>query len=248
MTNWASTAVPPDEVVARLRNGMHVFVHGAAATPTSLLEALVRRRELEGITLYHLHTNGPAPFVDPDCRARIMSISLFTGAPVRAAIERGDVDFVPVFLSDIPALFKRGRIKLDAALLQLSPPDRHGYCTLGTSVDAALAATEMAPLLLAEVNERMPRTHGNTLVPFSKLSAFTHSSRPLHTHDPREPTPVEAAIGAHVAALVEDGATLQTGIGAIPTPRCASCTTAWTSASIPRCSRTVLSTWRSPVR
>jgi acyl-CoA hydrolase len=143
-------------------------------------------------------------------------VSLFTGAPVRAAIERGDADCIPVFLSDIPSLFTSGSIRLDAALLQVSPPDRHGYCTLGTSVDAALAASQTAPLVIAEVNDRMPRTHGNTLVPTSRIDAWMRSARPLHTHASRAPTPTEDAIGAHVAALVEDGATLQTGIGAIP--------------------------------
>jgi acyl-CoA hydrolase len=195
---------------------MRLFVHGAAATPTPLLEALARRRDLADVILYHLHTSGPAPFVDPEQRGRLRSVSLFTGAPVRSAIDRGDADFVPIFLSDIPSLFLTGRVALDVALLQLSPPDAHGYCTLGTSCDAALAAASSARMIVAEINERMPRTHGNTLVPLADLDAFIHTSRPLHTHDTRPPGPVEEAIGANVAALVEDGATLQMGIGAIP--------------------------------
>ena len=216
MPQWVDGAVSADDAVAQLRSGMTVFVHGAAATPTPLLDALVRRRDLEDITLYHLHTGGPAPFVAPECCGRILSVSLFAGAPVRDAIERGDADFVPVFLSDIPSLFLSKRIRLDAALVQLSPPDRHGYCTLGTSVDAALAASQAAPLVIAEINDRMPRTLGNTLVPTSRIDAFVHSSRPLHAHETREPSAAEDAIGEHVAALVEDGATIQTGIGAIP--------------------------------
>jgi acyl-CoA hydrolase len=123
---------------------------------------------------------------------------------------------VPIFLSDIPPLFLRRQVPLDAALLQLSPPDAHGYCTLGTSVDAALAASLSARVLVAEINDRMPRTLGNTLVPFSRIASFVHTSRPLHEHTPRPPTDVENAIGEHVAALVEDGSTLQMGIGAIP--------------------------------
>jgi acyl-CoA hydrolase len=195
---------------------MRVFVHGAAATPTPLIEALARRRDLEDVSVYHLHTTGPAPFVDPGAEGRFLSVSLFAGPPVREAIEQGRADFVPIFLSDIPALFTSRAVPLDAALLQLSPPDRHGYCTLGTSVDAALAAAQCATHVVAEINERMPRTHGNTLVPFDRLTAFIHSDRPLHVHAPTPPTAVEDAIGEQAARLVPDGATLQMGIGAIP--------------------------------
>ena len=216
MTHWMKRAVTADEAVAPLASGMRVFVHGAAATPTPLLEALVRRPGLDDITLYHLHTAGPAPFVEPEHRERFLSVSLFAGAPVRAAIAEGTADYMPIFLSDIPSLFLTRRIPLDAALLQLSPPDAHGYCTLGTSVDAALAAAWSAPLVIGEINERMPRTHGNTLVPLSRLDAFVHSDRPLHEHVPELPSPAEDAIGEHVASLVDDGATLQMGIGAIP--------------------------------
>jgi 4-hydroxybutyrate CoA-transferase len=216
MTQWEHRAVTADEAVAKVRSGMRIFVHGAAATPTPLLEALTRRRDLAGVTLYHLHTAGPAPFVEPEQRGRCFSVSLFAGSPVRAAIGRGDADVIPIFLSDIPALFTTGQLALDVALLQLSPPDAHGYCTLGTSVDAALAASQCARLIVAEINDRMPRTHGNVLVPFSRVHAFVRTSRALHAHVTAPPSDVDQAIGAHVAALVEDGATLQMGIGAIP--------------------------------
>jgi acyl-CoA hydrolase len=216
LSNWSQTAVTADDAVRVIEPGMRVFVHGAAATPTPLLEALVRSRGLRDVTLYHLHTAGPAPFVDPEHRERFLSVSLFTGAPVRRALAEGTADFLPVFLSDIPALFLSSRIPLDVALLQLSPPDAHGYCSLGTSVDAALAAALSARVVVAEINERMPRTLGNTLVPFSRLSAFVQTNRPLHQHPPSAPAPVEETIGAHVAALVDDGSTLQMGIGAIP--------------------------------
>jgi acyl-CoA hydrolase len=216
MADWMARASSVDEAVECISSGMTVFVHGAAATPTPLLEALARRRDLSDVTLYHLHTSGPAPFVDPEHRGRFFSISVFAGPPVRAAIDRGDADFVPIFLSDIPALFATGQVSLDVALLQLSPPDAHGYCTLGTSVDAALAAAGSARVIVAEINDRMPRTHGNTLVPFSRVRAFAHTSRPLHVRESGPPTASEDAVGCHVAALVEDGATLQMGIGAIP--------------------------------
>lgn len=204
------------EAVDKLRSGMNIFVHGAAATPTPLLEALCLRKELTGLKLYHMHTAGPAPFVDPSCTERITSVSLFTGGPVRQAVQSGQADFIPVFLSDIPHLFRSGRIRLDAALLQVSPADRHGFCSLGTSVDVARAAADSAPLLIAEVNRQMPRTHGHSTVPVKALAAWVGTDRPLHEDPPSIETPVEAAIGEQIAMLIEDGATLQTGIGAIP--------------------------------
>jgi 4-hydroxybutyrate CoA-transferase len=215
-THWMSRAVTPEDAVSSIQSGMRVFVHGAAATPAPLLEALARRLDLADVALYHLHTTGPAPFAAPEHQGRFRSVSLFAGPPVRDAINEGRADFVPIFLSDIPRLFTDNVVPLDAALLQLSPPDRHGYCTLGTSIDAALAAAQSARLILAEINERMPRTHGNTLVHIDRVTAFVHTDRPLQAHAPHPPTEVEEAIGEHAAALVPDGATLQMGIGGIP--------------------------------
>jgi acyl-CoA hydrolase len=216
MDDWARRALSADEAVREIRSGARVFLHGAAATPTPLVEALSSRRDLSDVTLYHLHTTGPAPFVDRDQEGRFRSVSLFAGPLVRQAIGEGRADFIPIFLSDIPRLFMERVIPLDVALLQLSPPDRHGYCTLGTSVDAALAASLSARQIIAEINEQMPRTHGNTLVHISAVAAFTRTDRPLSTHNPRPSTPVEDAIGEHAARLVPDGATLQMGIGGIP--------------------------------
>ncbi len=213
---WALGATTADDAVACVRSGMRVFIHGAAATPTPLIEALARRTDLEHVTLYHLHTSGPAPFATPEQEGRFFSVSLFTGPPLRAAIDDGRADFMPVFLSDIPSLFDSGLIPIDVALLHLSPPDRHGYCTLGTSVDAALSVARNARVIVAEINQQMPRTHGNTLVPFAKVSAFIATDRPLLSHDQAEPSAIESQIGGHVAALVRNGATLQMGIGAIP--------------------------------
>ncbi|MGE5248281.1 MAG: acetyl-CoA hydrolase/transferase family protein [Verrucomicrobiota bacterium] len=214
--DWARKAVSPQQAVGLLRSGMNVFVHGAAATPAPLLEAMAARTELEGIRLYHMHTSGDAPFVGPGCEGRFFSVSLFTGPALRKPIEEGRADFMPIFLSDIPALFRSGTVRLDAALLQLSPPDAHGYCTLGTSVDSAKSAADHARVLIAEINEQMPRTHGNTVVPFERVAAFTRTDRPLIEQHPEPETEVEARIGEIVAGLVEDGATLQMGIGAIP--------------------------------
>jgi acyl-CoA hydrolase len=213
---WQSRAVTSDEAVRLVSSGARIFLHGAAATPAPLVDALVRRTDLTGIQLYHLHTAGPAPFCDPEHCGRFRSISLFAGAPVRAAIGRGDADFIPIFLSDIPALFETRQVPLDVALLQLSPPDRHGYCTLGTSIDAALAASRAARVVIAEINDRMPRTHGAALVPLSRVDAYVHTSRMLPQHTAGVPTAAEEQVATHVASLVEDGATLQMGIGAVP--------------------------------
>jgi acyl-CoA hydrolase len=213
---WSSRAVSAEDALACVTSGMRLFVHGAAATPTPLLEALAGRRDLHDVTLYHLHTAGPAPFVDADNRGRFLSVSVFAGAPVRKAIEEGAAEFIPIFLSDIPALFLTRQVPLDVALLQLSAPNAHGYCTLGTSVDAALAASLSARYVIAEINDRMPRTLGNTVVPFSKVHAFIHTNRPLHEHAPAPPSAVDDAIAENIAALVEDGSTLQMGIGAVP--------------------------------
>jgi 4-hydroxybutyrate CoA-transferase len=214
--SWDSRAVSADAAIASVQSGMRVFVHGAAATPTPLIKALARHTSLSGVTLYHMHTTGAAPFADPEHAGRFLSVSLFAAAPVREAIAEGRADYVPIFLSDIPALFISGRIPLDVALVQVSPPDAHGYCTLGTSVDTALAAVRTASLVVAEVNHRMPRTHGNTLLHISRLHAFVVTDRPLPEHLGSPPTPVDDEIGEHVANLVPDRATLQMGIGAIP--------------------------------
>jgi 4-hydroxybutyrate CoA-transferase len=214
--HWTQRAVSPEEAIGHIKSGMRVFVHGAAATPTSLLNALARRRDISDVHLYHLHLEGHCAFAEPECEGHIRSNSLFTGPGLRKPVEEGRADFTPVFLSDIPVLFSTGRIPLDAAIIQVSPPDKHGFCTLGTSVDTALAATRAARVLIAEINEQMPRTRGNTLVPFNKIEAFIHTDRPLPSHPPAEPSEAESAIGEHIAPLVPDGGTLQMGIGAIP--------------------------------
>jgi acyl-CoA hydrolase len=214
--DWRNKAQSPADVVAHIHSGERVFIHGASATPTPLLEALTARRDLEQVHLYHLHLSGAPTIADPRSGQGVFSNSLFAGPPQRGAIERGEAEFIPVFLSDIPRLFSARRIPLDVALIQLSPPDEHGNCTLGTSVDCAKAACESAPVLLAEINERMPRTHGNTVVPLSRVTAFTVSDRPIYEAIPEPATAVEDRIGELISELVQDGATLQMGVGAIP--------------------------------
>jgi 4-hydroxybutyrate CoA-transferase len=215
-SDWKSKAVSAEDALKLVKNFDNIFVHGAAATPTPLLDAMVKRSDLHGIKLYHLHLTGPIQFVEPQYKDQFYSISLFTGAAMRKPIEEGRADFVPIFLSAIPSLFLNEHVKLDVAFLQVSPPDKHGYCTLGTSVDTAKAAAEKAKIIIAEINEQMPRTHGNNVVPFRKIKAFTLTNRPLHFHEGAVESEVESRIGEIVADLVEDGSCLQMGIGGIP--------------------------------
>lgn len=216
LQGWEQRAVSAGDVVAHIKSSTNVFVHGAAATPTTLLDALVERQDLEAVQLYHIHLSGPCRFAEPRYRDAFISNSLFVGPALRGPVAEGRAHFVPVFLSDIPSLFSSRRVPLDAALVSLSPPDEHGNCTLGTSIDATKAATEHARIVLAEINEQLPRTHGASVVPLSRVTAFVHTNRPLHAVTPAQIDPVEAQIGEHIANLVEDGSTLQMGIGAIP--------------------------------
>lgn len=214
--DWTSRGVSAADAVSLITSGMRVFAHGAAATPTPLLAALAQRTDIEDVRLYHMHTEGAAPWTEPGIAERIRSVAMFCGPSLREPIADGRADFVPVFLSDIPSLFQNGIVPLDVAIVQLSPPDRHGFCSLGTSVDCARAAVDTARFVVAEINERMPRTHGNTAIPFDRIDAFLASDRPLPGHAPSKETAVEGRIGEIVAGLVEHRATLQMGIGAIP--------------------------------
>jgi acyl-CoA hydrolase len=192
-------------------------LQGAAATPQELLAALVERaRQLENVEVVHMHANGPAPHVAPEMEGHIRHRALFIGANVRQAVNEGRADFVPIFLSDIPSLFTSGQLPLDAALIQVSPPDAHGYCSLGTSVDTTRAAVESARLVIAQVNPRVPRTLGDSFVRLEQLDYLIDVDAPLLVHERSVLSDVERRIGQYVADMVEDGATLQLGIGAIP--------------------------------
>ncbi len=205
------------EAVSAVRSGDRVFVHSVAAAPHALLSALAARApELRAVEVVQLHTEGPAPYAEPEVAGSFHVNALFVGKNVRDAVARGQGDYVPIFLSEVPALFRSGAMPLDVALISVSPPDRHGYCSLGTSVDATRAAVESARLVIAQVNPRMPRTHGDGLLHVSDIDIGVEVDAPV----PEVPRPVlsETArtIGMFAAGLVEDGATLQLGIGAIP--------------------------------
>ncbi|HET7535141.1 MAG TPA: acetyl-CoA hydrolase/transferase C-terminal domain-containing protein [Candidatus Didemnitutus sp.] len=215
-TTFQKRAVSAADAVKFVRSQHRVFVHGASATPTPLLDALSARRDIEEVRLYHMHLAGPLAFLAPGARDHIHSTSLFTGSNIRHAVNEGYADFMPIFLSDIPGLFESHRIPLDVALLQLAPPDEHGNCSLGTSVDSALSAATHARIVIAEINEQMPRTLGDSMIPMQRITAFIHTNRALHEHAPEPESVIEGRIGELIAGLIEDGSTLQMGIGAIP--------------------------------
>ncbi len=205
------------EAVVNVESGHRVFVHGAAATPHALLRGLVDRADdLENVELMHLHTDGDAFWAKPELARSFRLANLFVGGNMRGALDLDRVDYIPCFLSEIPALFRSGRRAPDVALLHVSPPDAHGYCTLGTSVDVARAAVDSARLVIAQINPRMPRVHGDGFVHVSQIHHAIEVDTPLPEYPPEPLGDIERRIGQHVAALIEDGATLQTGIGAIP--------------------------------
>lgn len=211
------TYLSAPEAVSLIRSNQTVFVHGGAATPNALLSALVERAgQLENVELVHLHTIGPATYADPRLKASFRVTNLFVGENVRARMDFDQVDYLPCFLSEIPQLFRSGRKRIDVALISLSPPDSHGYCSLGTSVDVARAAVDAAGVVIAQVSRQMPRTHGGGLIHVSKVDRFIEVDDSLPLSKVCEIGPEEERIGCLVAGLIEDGSTLQAGIGAIP--------------------------------
>lgn len=212
-----ANTITAEQAVEVVKSGDRVFIHGMAAAPQGLIEALVSRADsLREVEIVHLHTEGPAPYAKPEYRDSFFVNNLFIGGNVRKAVDEGRADYVPVFLSEVPALFRKGVLPLDVALVQVSPPDKHGYCSLGVSVDATLAAVQSARTVIGQINPNMPRTHGDGNVHISKFTSLTYSDAPLPVHETGQPNEVEQAIGRRVAELIEDGATLQMGIGAIP--------------------------------
>ena len=209
--------VTAEEAVAVIKSGDRVFVHSVAAAPQCLVKAMAARAaELRGVEVVHLHTEGAAPYAAPHLAKSFHTNALFIGANVRDAVATGEADYTPVFLSEVPALFRKGVLPLDVALIQVSPPDGHGYCSLGVSVDATRAAVQAARRVVAQVNPHMPRTHGDGLLHIKEIDCAVEMDAPLPELPPHRPGETETAIGRHCAGLVEDGATLQTGIGAIP--------------------------------
>lgn len=205
------------EAVAAIQSGQRVFVQGGMATPNVLLAALVDSADrLKNVELMHLHTEGPAAYADAKYADSFRVANLFVGGNMRPKLDGDRVDYLPCFLSEIPQLIRSGRRPIDAALIHVSPPDRHGFCSLGVSVDVVVAALERAQVVIAQINPKMPRVFGDGLIHISHIHHAVHVDAPLPQLKPRPLTDVERAIGRHAASIIEDGATLQMGIGAVP--------------------------------
>jgi len=215
MTNEKYTSF--EKAVELIKSGDRVFIHTAGATPNGLVNAMTdRANQLRNVELVSMHTEGPAPYIDDKYSENFKINSFFVSANIRKAVESGRANYIPMFLSEIPIFFRSGNFPIDVALLTVSPPDKHGYCSLGISVDVARAASEMAKTIIVEVNPNMPRTHGEALIHSSRFAAMVYNDVPVHELHLEEPNEQELKIGRYIAELVEDGSALQMGIGAIP--------------------------------
>jgi len=206
-----------EEALLCVRSGMRVYIQPGCAEPETLVEALMRRAPyVQDVEIVHMMTMGPAPYVAPEMVGHFRHNAMFIGGNVREAINEGRADYTPIYLSEIEELFESGAMPIDVALLTLSPPDSHGFCSFGVGVDTSLTAAKCARYVVAQMNDQMPRTFGDSFIHVSELDAVVNSSRPLCAMKLPQTTEMHKAIARKVASLIEDGAVLQTGIGGIP--------------------------------
>jgi acyl-CoA hydrolase len=205
------------DIVQHIKSHDNVFIHSVAAAPQSLINAMTaRHKELENVSIYSIHTEGEAPYAAIEMEKSFNLKSFFVGQNIRENIQSNRGSYIPVFLSEVPALFRNGHIKIDVALISVSPPNEHGFCSLGTSVDISLAAIQSSKIIIAQINKNVPRTHGDGFIHISKITHFIEIDEKLPELIAHPLSDVEKAIGQNIANLVEDGATLQMGIGSIP--------------------------------
>lgn len=211
--------VSADEAVKVVKSGDHIHFSSVAAAPKILIDALCRRGdagELRDVRIHHLHTEGPAPYTDAKYEGIFFHQAFFVGGNVRKNVQAGYADYIPIFLSETQKLYRSGVLPCNVAMIQVSTPDKHGFVSLGTSVDATLAAIECAEHVIAVVNKHVPRSWGDAIIPLSAIDIFVEGDSELEPAHFSEPSAIETAIGQNCASLIEDGATLQMGIGAIP--------------------------------
>ena len=211
--------ISADEAVKYVKSGDHIHFSSVACAPKILIEALCRRGdagELKDVRIHHLHTEGEAPYTDKKYEGIFFHQAFFVGGNVRKNVQAGWADYIPIFLSETQRLYRSGVLPCDVAMIQVSTPDKHGYVSLGTSVDATLAAIEKARVVIAVVNKHVPRSFGDAMIPLSMIDLFVECDSILEPAHFSEPSEIETAIGKNCAELIEDGATLQMGIGAIP--------------------------------
>lgn len=212
-------AVSAEEAVKVIKSGDHVHISSVSCAPMCLIEAMCERGErgeLKDVHIHHLHTEGPAPYVDSKFEGVFQHDAFFVGSNVRKSVQQGYADYIPVFLNETARLYRDNYIKCNVALIQVTPPDEFGYVSMGPSVDATLAAVENADYTIAVINKYVPRTFGDGLIHMSNIDIFVEKDEPLETAAPGQPSEIEKAIGRHCAELIEDGACLQMGIGSIP--------------------------------
>lgn len=212
-------AVTAEEAVKVIKSGDHVHISSVSNVPQCLIKAMCdrgRNGELKNVYIHHLHTEGAAPYVNPEFEGIFQHNAFFVGANVRESVQKGLADYIPVFLGETSKLYRERYIKCNVAMIQVCPPDKFGYVSLGTSVDATLAAMECAEFTIAVVNKNVPRSLGDSLIHISNIDYIVEDDSPLLTVDFAKPTEIERTIGRYCAELIEDGACLQMGIGSIP--------------------------------
>ncbi len=214
---YADKIKTPDEALRSVESGMRVYIQPGCAEPETLVEALMRRGPaVRNVEIVHMMTMGCAPYVAPEMAGHFRHNAIFVGANVRQAINDGRADYTPVYLSEVEELFESSAMPIDVALIQVSLPDSHGYCSFGVGVDTTLTAAKCARYVVAQVNSNMPRTNGDSFIHINNINAVVESSRPL-CELPKVPiTDLQTAIARNVAGLIDDGAVLQIGIGGIP--------------------------------
>lgn len=216
-TKYASRFTSPEKAVEVIQSGHRVYLSGNCSVPQKLLKALVNRcKDLHDVEIAQVLTVGPAPHAAPEMNGHIKINNLFVGGNVRQALHEGRSDYTPCFLSEVPLLFRDGILPLDAVLLHVSPPDKHGFCSLGIEGGLCKTASESARFVMAEINEQMPRILGDCFIHISKIDYAVPVDYPLQEVKMSEPSELSMKIGRYIASLIEDGATLQLGIGAIP--------------------------------
>jgi 4-hydroxybutyrate CoA-transferase len=208
---------PAEEALRCVQSGMRVYIHPGCAEPEVLVDALIRRGPmLRDVEIVHLMTLGNAGYIAPELAPNFRHNAMFIGGNVRQAVNDGRADYTPVFLSEVEGLFESGQMPIDVALIQVSPPDAHGFCSFGVGVDTTLTAARCARFVIAQVNDHMPRTYGDSFIHISQIDVFVETSRPLCELPAVEINDMHRAIASNVAGLIEDGAVLQLGIGGIP--------------------------------
>jgi 4-hydroxybutyrate CoA-transferase len=217
MTTYRDRLKTAEEAVKEITSGQKIYLGSGCAAPHDLISALAgRAEELEDVEIIHHLTLGEAPYIAPEMKGHFRCNDCFVGSNTRDAVNEGRADYVPVHLHEMPRLFRRGTIPLDAALVIVSPPDEHGFCSFGIEVGVTKPAALAAKTIVAEVNRRMPRTLGDSFIHVSKIDTFVEVDRDLDEFRPDPPSEVQKRIGQNVAALIEDEACLQLGLGAIP--------------------------------